>query len=778
MKRLIPFVFWLLAIPAGASHIVGGEFELLYLGNYRYEVNLILYFDERNGAEGNKDQDVTIYAKIFRKKDGAFMLDVPISYVQERTVNYTIPECRIDELETSRMFHSTIVTLSPQEFNDPEGYYIVWERCCRNYNIDNIVSETAGTDPDFPNPNSAGQTFYLEFPPVTRGGVPFVNSSPQLFPPLSDFGCPNKSYYADFAGTDTDGDSLVYSIVTPWDTHSHNAYPPVSPAPFPEVTWVFPYSATNVMDGDPDINITKNGFLTVTPTRQGLFVFAVKCEEFRYGVRIGEVRRDFQLYVIDNCPSSSPPQILGAKKVGEPSFSNGDAMNVSFDNTVSNENRCIEILVSDTDATREDNGFEEKLSVRVIPLNFKADLSAITLTPGETTLTNTNPDDIFRVCFPECPYLDGPYQIGVVIYDDVCSQPLTDTLKVTVDITPPFNAKPVLQAPVTDTLEEGDALKTWTFTALDGDNDVVDVRAHPDGFFLEDYGMSFSVTEKAPGQTVAVLTWDPECNENFRDNQNFKIRIIAEDHDPCTIPVPVTVEANLSITLFENTKPELTIASAQFALNDNYLHASVGNEIKLDLYGADGDELPDKDSVYIELIEATGDVPPYGYVFTPARGKGAAATTFTWQPDCSVLPEGVYENNYQFTFRAYDNRCPTLADTTELNILVADIERNYDSFEPSNIITPNGDHCNDYFAMEGIEPSCDTNDPDGVFSLPADNCRSKFEWITVVNRWGKQVFRSDDRYFRWYPQGESNGVYFYLLKFTDREFKGTITVRY
>ena len=76
---------------------------------------------------------------------------------------------------------------------------------------------------------SAGQTFYLEFPPVIKDGQPFINSSPSLFPPLNDYACPRKPYYVDFAGVDDDGDSLVYSLVTPLSTHSSDPFPPPLP---------------------------------------------------------------------------------------------------------------------------------------------------------------------------------------------------------------------------------------------------------------------------------------------------------------------------------------------------------------------------------------------------------------------------------------------------------------------------------------------------------------------------------------------------------------------
>ena len=42
--------------PCGGFAIVGGEFELIHIAGNRYQLNLIIYFDELNGSEGAKTQ--------------------------------------------------------------------------------------------------------------------------------------------------------------------------------------------------------------------------------------------------------------------------------------------------------------------------------------------------------------------------------------------------------------------------------------------------------------------------------------------------------------------------------------------------------------------------------------------------------------------------------------------------------------------------------------------------------------------------------------------------
>ncbi|HEX5168874.1 MAG TPA: gliding motility-associated C-terminal domain-containing protein [Cyclobacteriaceae bacterium] len=902
MKRILLVVLCFLTFPVAASHIVGGEFEILHVSENNYRINLILYFDELNGNPDARDGNVD--ARIFRMRDNGVVRDISLPLVSQTPVSYTQPECSHGEIVTTKLIYSTLVTLSPNIYDEPEGYYIAWERCCRNYTITNVQSNDP-TQGQF-----AGQTFYLEFPPVVKNGQPFIDSTPRLFPPLNDYACPNRPYYVDFAGVDDDGDSLVYSLVTPLNTKSGEAVPENGPRPrpYPDVVWRYPFNLSNVMNGHPDLKVNADGFITVTPTTQGLFVFAVKCEEFRDGVKIGEVRRDFQMLVVDRCPQAEPPQILG-KKSSDESFSYDNNMNVSFTNSVIDEERCIQVQVSDPDASKADENYSERINIKVIPIGFKKDISEILPDVTSATLINGS-TKVFDICFPECPYVNGPYEIGVVAYDDACSLPLYDTLKVTVNVQPPPNANPYFITPdVTATLNEGQT-QTWAIQARDDDGDQLVVGLIPIGFNLQDAGMTFTIVNQANGLVNAQLQWDAYCDiYDFTKRTEFDVMVVVEDIDKCLISTPDVMRLQLKINfppnhppiidsdltddpaerivagikrqiyeslvfnvtgkdgdndlivldvhgvgfniddyniMFEpaagnglvtsqfrwdincdklnlqqknvydfqfvvvdnvnkcnfyradtldvlvelepppNTPPDILVSSLNESqrLINNSMTVKLGEQINLGLYGNDSDNFPDQDFLRLELIDAEGSVPPEGYVFVPAEGKGSIETTFSWNPDCSIFQNGVYENLYQFTFRVYDSRCfNSLADTVKVDITIKDVESDVESFNPSNFISPNGDNCNDYFALEGIDPGdptsgCYNPEPDAVVSLPKDNCIRWFESIRIYNRWGGMVFESNSRDFRWYASGEPNGVYYYRLKYSDREYKGTVTVRY
>ena len=61
--------------------------------------------------------------------------------------------------------------------------------------------------------------------------------------------------------------------------------------------------------------------------------------------------------------------------------------------------------------------------------------------------------------------------------------------------------------------------------------------------------------------------------------------------------------------------------------------------------------------------------------------------------------------------------------------------------------------------------------------LPPDNCVGQFQNVRIYNRWGKSVFESLDRNFRWDGGVESAGVYYYFIQYTNREYKGTVSLR-
>jgi len=780
MVRKSLFVLLLLVVfPVYASHIVGGEFELIHISGYTYQMNMILYFDDINGNPGALDASVNV--AFYRKRDNALITTLTLPLITRTPVPYTQPACSSSYLKTDRIYYSAEITLSPNSFSDPDGYYASWQRCCRNYTITNIYSE---------NPNlggvAAGQTFYIEFPPVVKNGQPFVNSSPHLFPPLSDYACPGRPYYVDFAGVDDDGDSIVYSLATPLNTTTSEPIPnstaanPLGrpyPGPYPFVSWRPGYDLGNVMNGHPDLSISTSGLLTCTATRLGLYVFAVKAEEFRDGTKIGETRRDFQLFVVDGCQPDLPPVITG-KKLTDATYTYVDNMSVSYSNKVSNSDRCIQVEVSDPDSQDPLHNNLQNVTIKAVPLNFKnKDISGILPTVTKATLTNGSTAD-FMICFPQCPFIDAPYQIGIIAFDDACSLPLTDTLRIVVDTQAPANSNayflPVKK--INAQLNEGNS-GSWPFAARDADGDNLILSLITDGFFLKDEGMTFKILNQQPGSADGELDWDALCKKyEFSKKSDFTVKVLVDDQDACKIVHYDTAVFQLKVVL-PNLHPKVKIYNEAGTqdVTSSTITMNLGH-VAFNVIGTDTDTTP-IDTLNLSLLSVTGDQME-GYSFTNATGIHEVSSIFSWDPSCSVFKDASYTNNYTLRFLVQNNHCRSpKADTALVNLQIKDVESTDKDFVPANVVTTFPDHCNDFFAIDGFEsePECDGHLRE-IPVAPIDNCINHFEHVKIYDRWGKKVFESTDRKFRWYPLSESAGVYYCIIYYTLNQYKSSITV--
>lgn len=128
------------------------------------------------------------------------------------------------------------------------------------------------------------------------------------FPPL--FLCVNQPFTFNHSATDADGDSLAYSLYTPYEGDGGTG--PLDPtftnsntAAFTPVTFLAGYNTNSPLGASPfNLNAT-TGILTGTPGMIGQFVVGVKVKEYRNGVYVSETLRDFQFNII-NCPQPPP----------------------------------------------------------------------------------------------------------------------------------------------------------------------------------------------------------------------------------------------------------------------------------------------------------------------------------------------------------------------------------------------------------------------------------------------------------------------------------------
>lgn len=287
MKRVTKYFFSLFflfsMLQTRATHIVGGEIYYDYLGNNKYKITLKVYRDCFNGIPPlDNPALLRVYDAAGAIVDTFEVSMLSISNVPPSINNPCITPPGTECVEEG-IYVDTLI-LPPRA----GGYYVVYQRCCRNNSILNIV-----------NPGNTGTTYWEHIPGPE---IVAVNSSPRFnkFPPI--FTCNGIQIKFDHAATDPDGDQLVYSLCAPFDGCSPplaSGGCPIAPPPYTNITFQSPYSGSFPMSSSPVININSStGFLNGTPDINGQWVVGVCVQEFRGSQLIGTHFRDFQFNVV------------------------------------------------------------------------------------------------------------------------------------------------------------------------------------------------------------------------------------------------------------------------------------------------------------------------------------------------------------------------------------------------------------------------------------------------------------------------------------------------
>jgi gliding motility-associated-like protein len=307
MKNLILLLFLLISALSQATHLVGGDVTYSYKGNGVYDLYFTIYRDCQNGVppyDGIAGSSISFYFGIIQVSNPNNKVYDTISITAADTseiYNTNTNACLIDTTYPclSKAVYRKTITI-PDTNN---AYYIVYQRCCRNNDILNIV-------PDNPPPNikQPGSTYLTRIPPTSI----FHNNSAvfNIFPPK--FVCLNTPFQFNLSANDKDGDSLSYELYAPYVGLNNSAS---TPTPTPDtipVNWLAPYSLSNLMGGVP-VAIDQNGILTGKPDTKGMFVLGIRVIEWRNGVKVGFTNRDFQ-FNVKECDAATPyvPPIPGS----------------------------------------------------------------------------------------------------------------------------------------------------------------------------------------------------------------------------------------------------------------------------------------------------------------------------------------------------------------------------------------------------------------------------------------------------------------------------------
>jgi gliding motility-associated-like protein len=151
-----------------------------------------------------------------------------------------------------------------------------------------------------------------------------------------------------------------------------------------------------------------------------------------------------------------------------------------------------------------------------------------------------------------------------------------------------------------------------------------------------------------------------------------------------------------------------------------------------------------------------------GLMHTPLVARGSNISWFADESLTQKIGEGpeyfskTTSWNYLYVTQRLDN-CQSAYTRVDLK----EGNTHFKKERLPNVITPNGDEKNDTFTLP---------------VLTEDSCIGAFTRIVIYNRWGKEVYTSENKNFIWNPVGLTNGMYYYSLSYTNFTYKGIISI--
>lgn len=365
-KFVVTVLFVLLACfsqKTYASHAMGADLTYECVGGNTYKVRLSFYRD-CIGIAAPTNVYVSITSASCGQNLGVTCYPIPGTGVEvtplcpSATSTCSTPPGTFTGIQ--EWIYEGVITL-PQQCTD---WVFGYDLCCRNAAITTIT-------------NPGISTFHIYA--SLNNTVSPCNSSPTFSNKPVPFACQGQELCFNHGAFDPDGDSLVYSLITPLQDASTT------------VNYIAPYSANNPLNSVPALQFNAaTGDICMTPQQLQVTVMAVLVQEYRNGVLIGSVERDIQITVI-TC-NNNLPTLSGIN--GTNSYSATICANQEF---------CFDIFSDDPDAAQNayvswDNG----ISTGTFTVNSSQHPT------GHFCWTPANAD------------IGGTYCFTVRVHDDAC----------------------------------------------------------------------------------------------------------------------------------------------------------------------------------------------------------------------------------------------------------------------------------------------------------------------------------------------------------------------
>lgn len=566
------------------------------------------------------------------------------------------------------------------------------------------------------NPEDLGSTYYVQIPEEALNSC---NSSPSFngFPPIAL--CTGDELVFDHAATDADGDQLVYSLCTPYhggDQLTPQPIPPLGP-PYSNIVWGGGYSSGYPLDASPQLTIdSQTGLLTGTPTQPGQYVVGVCVEEYRNGQLLSVNKRDFQFNVV-NCSSNIEAVIPPQPIFHDPC----DGLTVDFGNSSVNAQYYhwdfgVNNLLNDTSNVEEPIYTYPDTGVYSVTLVANPGLSCSDTTVRDVVVYNDINVQILssgEQCF-DVNSIDfspvGDFGSGATFFWEFeNASPATST-----DMNP--------QGVVFDTVGTYEVSVQVTEAICTAQStELVEMYPRPQAFFNADSlvgcaPLGVLLLDSSLSSTPHQTLWD------FGDGTTLTGQRVLHGYlDPGTYDVTLIIWtetgcADTSVFVVSDAIEVLPLPSADLSVDTNIQF------------------------VYDPVFNFTGTSNAETCNFSPGDGTSYSDTV----PHCTYEHFYTDTGNYQAVMIFTDQNGCVSSDSIWVRV-----EPEVRFWVP-NAFTPNGDRINDTWGPK-------------AFGF------SDYE-IWVYDRWGNQMFHSEDPFEKWDGSKDNkgnhdpvNGVYAYRI---------------
>ncbi|MCT4582044.1 MAG: PKD domain-containing protein [Flavobacteriales bacterium] len=303
-----------------ASHVPGGNLTYQCLGNNQFSVTLTLYEDCGDAFEPLLGTAINVNSSCghnFTMLLNNTVYQQEISQLCPSSIGQS--ECNGGGLPGIFMHQWSGVITLPAQCNN---WRFEYDNCCRD-NSSNLVG------------SSSNYYFYAD---LNNLDAP-CNSSPTITAPPIPYYCVNQPVCYNLGIVETDGDSLVYSLVAALD----NATTPLQ--------YQGGFSGSQPIQG---ITIDPNsGLINFVPTVQGNYVVVIQVDEYLNGVLVGTIIQDFTFEIaacsnqIVSCNNANISNVVGSvTQINSTTLEMCEGIPFSFDLTFSDPDINDSVFIS------------------------------------------------------------------------------------------------------------------------------------------------------------------------------------------------------------------------------------------------------------------------------------------------------------------------------------------------------------------------------------------------------------------------------------------------